>query len=59
MMTSTPQMSSMLNGSSLHNSPMRFIREDSVDGTLSPVSSKSAGTDTDMEVKKKVRLGMV
>ena len=60
MMTSTPQhnVSSMLNGvggsSSLHNSPMRFIREDSVDGTLSPVSSKSAGTDTDMEVKKKV-----
>ena len=37
-------------------SPLKFVREDSVDGTLSPVSSKSAGTDTEIDVRKKVRL---
>lgn len=36
-------------------SPLKFIRDGSVDGTLSPVSSKSGGTDTDLEFKKKVR----
>ena len=35
-------------------SPLKFIREDSVDGTLSPVSSKSAGTDTDTDMRRKV-----
>ena len=40
---------------------LKFVREDSVEGTLSPVSPKlstngdRAGTDTDTE-KKKVRL---
>ncbi|XP_059082056.1 FERM, ARHGEF and pleckstrin domain-containing protein 2-like [Tigriopus californicus] len=34
-------------------SPLKFIRDGSVDGTLSPVSSKSGGTDTDLEFKKK------
>ena len=47
-------------GSSAHHhhpsphSPLKFLREDSVDGTLSPVSSKSAGTDTDTDMRKKV-----
>ena len=36
------------------HSPLKFLREDSVDGTLSPVSSKSAGTDTDTDMQKKV-----
>ena len=36
------------------HSPLKFLREDSVDGTLSPVSSKSAGTDTDTDMRKKV-----
>ena len=36
------------------HSPLKFFREDSVDGTLSPVSSKSAGTDTDTDMRKKV-----
>ena len=41
--------------SHLHpSSPLKFLREDSVDGTLSPVSSKSAGTDTDTDMRKKV-----
>ena len=43
---------------------LKFVREDSVEGTLSPVSPKlsgsgqgdRAGTDTDTEMKKKVRL---
>ena len=48
-------------GSSAHHhpsphSPLKFLREDSVDGTLSPVSSKSAGTDTDTDMRKKVQL---
>jgi hypothetical protein len=38
------------------HSPLKFLREDSVDGTLSPVSSKSAGTDTDTDMRKKVEL---
>ena len=38
------------------HSPLKFLREDSVDGTLSPVSSKSAGTDTDTDMRKKVPL---
>ena len=42
---------------------IKFVREDSVEGTLSPVSPKlsgsghqgdRAGTDTDTEMKKKV-----
>jgi len=48
-------------GNSAHHhpsphSPLKFLREDSVDGTLSPVSSKSAGTDTDTDMRKKVQL---
>lgn len=35
-------------------SPLKILREDSVDGTLSPVSSKSTGTDTDTDTRKKV-----
>ena len=30
------------NGSSTNNSPLKLLRDDSVDGTLSPGSSKSA-----------------
>lgn len=39
--------------------PQRLLREDSIDanGALSPISSRSNGTDTEteMEMKKKVR----
>ena len=35
-------------------SPLKILRDDSVDGTLSPVSSKSTGTDTDTDTRKKV-----
>ena len=35
-------------------SPLKLLRDDSVDGTLSPVSSKSTGTDTDTDTRKKV-----
>ena len=49
-------------GGIMPSSPgLKFVREDSVEGTLSPVSPKlstngdRAGTDTDTE-KKKVRL---
>merc|ERR1719210_796665 len=34
-------------------SPLKLLRDDSVDGTLSPVSSKSTGTDTDTDTRKK------
>ena len=37
-------------------SPLKLLRDDSVDGTLSPVSSKSTGTDTDTDTRKKVSL---
>ncbi len=35
-------------------SPLRLFRDDSVDGALSPVSTKSAATDTDTDARKKV-----
>ena len=40
--------------SAIPPSPLKILREDSVDGTLSPVSSKSTGTDTDTDTRKKV-----
>lgn len=40
--------------STIPPSPLKILREDSVDGTLSPVSSKSTGTDTDTDTRKKV-----
>ena len=42
-----------------HNSPLKLLRDDSVDGTLSPVSSKSAGTDTEMDVGKKSKVSRI
>lgn len=39
--------------SAIPPSPLKILREDSVDGTLSPVSSKSTGTDTDTDTRKK------
>merc|ERR1712045_859937 len=39
--------------SAIPPSPLKILREDSVDGTLSPVSSKSTGTDTDTDARKK------
>ena len=41
-------------GGAIPPSPLKILREDSVDGTLSPVSSKSTGTDTDTDTRKKV-----
>ena len=56
--TQTPSTMGMPSQYSHHHpsphSPLKFFREDSVDGTLSPVSSKSAGTDTDTDMRKKV-----
>ena len=42
--------------SAIPPSPLKILREDSVDGTLSPVSSKSTGTDTDTDTRKKVMM---
>merc|ERR1711878_210862 len=39
--------------SAIPPSPLKLLRDDSVDGTLSPVSSKSTGTDTDTDTRKK------
>ena len=41
---------------SMASSPLRLLREESMDanGTLSPISSRSNGTDTETETKKKV-----
>ncbi len=42
---------------SMASSPLRLLREESMDanGTLSPISSRSNGTDTETETKKKVK----
>merc|ERR1719211_495813 len=40
-------------GGAIPPSPLKILRDDSVDGTLSPVSSKSTGTDTDTDTRKK------
>ena len=44
-------------GLTVASSPLRLLREESMDanGTLSPISSRSNGTDTEMDPKKKVR----
>ena len=41
---------------SMASSPLRLLREESMDanGTLSPISSRSNGTDTETDAKKKV-----
>ncbi len=45
-------------GLTVASSPLRLLREESMDanGTLSPISSRSNGTDTETDTKKKVRL---
>ena len=42
---------------SMASSPLRLLREESMDanGTLSPISSRSNGTDNEADAKKKVR----
>jgi hypothetical protein len=39
------------------SSPLRLLRDESCDanGTLSPISSRSNGTDTETDAKKKVK----
>ncbi len=48
-------------GLTVASSPLRLLREESMDanGTLSPISSRSNGTDTETDTKKKVNLTIV
>lgn len=52
-MSSMHQTSSATPSNMVPPSPLKLLRDDSVDGTLSPVSSKSTGTDTDTDTRKK------
>ncbi len=52
--TASSQKAKMSTTGAIPPSPLKILREDSVDGTLSPVSSKSTGTDTDTDTRKKV-----
>ena len=53
--------SSAMDGTYVASSPLRLLREESLDanGTLSPISSRSNGTDTETDTKKKVRILLV
>ena len=54
--TSSGVVSAQPRGRTIATSQSRLIRDESIDGTLSPVSAKSSGTDPDMDIgKKKVR----
>ena len=52
----SPMKSSAMDGNYVASSPLRLLREESLDanGTLSPISSRSNGTDTETDTKKKV-----